>query len=132
MPRFHPESLGKLGECYKSKPDFIKVFPDSILRCTITFCFLSRLCCCLFLFYRAGKNGGLKLQNWTAVHSGFNVIISKLLRAWEICYKLCWVTLTVSAWLHVIGLNYIFLIFYTSGHLQWYVQSTYATINFKI
>ncbi|WVY90407.1 hypothetical protein V8G54_035921 [Vigna mungo] len=24
MPRFHPESVGKLGECYKSKPDFIK------------------------------------------------------------------------------------------------------------
>lgn len=28
MPRMRPESVGKLGECYKSKPDFIKVFPD--------------------------------------------------------------------------------------------------------
>lgn len=133
MPRLRPESVGKLGECHKSKPDFIKVFVDSIyFKMYYYICFLGRLYSRVFLFYRPGKNGGHKSQNWIAVYSGFSVIINKLVRAWETCYKLCWVTLRVSAWLHFIGLSYIFLIFYTSGHLQWYVQSAYAIINFKI
>jgi len=30
MPRLRPESaIGNLGECFKSKPDFIKVYPNS-------------------------------------------------------------------------------------------------------
>lgn len=31
MPRLRPASVGKLGECCKSKPDFIKVFLDSTI-----------------------------------------------------------------------------------------------------
>jgi nuclear pore complex protein Nup85 len=32
MPRLRPESAaGNLGECFKSKPDFIKVYPNSAI-----------------------------------------------------------------------------------------------------
>lgn len=32
MPRLRPESaVGNLGECFKSKPDFIKVCPNSAI-----------------------------------------------------------------------------------------------------
>ena len=41
MPRLCPESaVGKLGECFKSKPDFIKVYSDAAIhRSTIIFAF---------------------------------------------------------------------------------------------
>lgn len=33
MPRLRPESaVGQLGECFKSKPDFIKVYPNSAIH----------------------------------------------------------------------------------------------------
>jgi hypothetical protein len=88
MPRLrHESAVGNLGECFKSKPDFTKVYPNSAIHIDSLLHFLFStftpffLRCFVCLFYRPGKNGGHKLLNWTAVHIGFSVIINKLVRA---------------------------------------------------
>lgn len=46
MPRLRPESaVGKLGECFKSKPEFSKVYPDFYIFHDLLWHYIYRATC---------------------------------------------------------------------------------------
>lgn len=79
MPRLRPDlPAGKLGQCYKTRQDFIKVSLSFGFNC----CQFYSLCLTSYVSIpRLGKNGKVMLINWITVHIGSSVDIAKLVRA---------------------------------------------------
>lgn len=82
MPRLRPElESGRLGECYKAKPDFVKVcFSVPNMNHSfwfLRFLFLLKKNFISFSLHRLGRNGGHKLLSWTVVHIGFAVVTTR-------------------------------------------------------
>ena len=78
MPRMRADlPTGKLGQCCKTKPDFVKVLPLVVYHYRhyylVKYCEISAI--------RLGRNGVVISLNWNVVRSGFNVVTAKLERA---------------------------------------------------